>query len=363
MTRIVTLLALVLATLTLALGDRVGEGEVKVTLPGPEWQYEDYGSELYAWWPNPDDPDLDFGNLSVYTFQVSPISEAEGRADLGKTLDALAELLDKNIQDNYQVIEMGDAIRETGSYLMVGRYYTDEAFGWGDQGEDAQRFYNLDAFYLQGDHIFAANFYTVLEKADEIKGMMPEILTGVELPEWVIDRYADGDVAELGGFTITIGDGPWIAAEDFGGANLTAYDGFDQMANLMVYWVDEPALGEKTAAVLKDELRVFLDEYFTGFEVNYIADGFAREGESPYAAWAYHVDMGLGDEYHYDAQQIVAGQSYYIEATVPAAYEDRMAPVVAEMAEGTVVEPGTGMYDDTWDFIDESDVPPDGGGE
>jgi len=362
MTRVVTLLALVLATITLALGDRVGEGEVKVTLPGPEWQYEDYGSELYAWWPNPDDPDFDFGSLSVYTFQVSPISEAESRADLGKTLDVLAELLDSNIRDNYQVIEMGDAIRETEPYLMVGRYYTDEAFGWGDEGEDAQRFYNLDAFYLQGDHIFAANFYTVLEKADEVKGMMPEILSDVELPEWVADRYTDGEVADLGGFTVTMGDGPWIAVEDFGGANLTAYDGFDQMATLMLYWVDEPVEGEKTAAVLKDELRVFLDEYFTGFEVNYIGDGFAREGESPYAAWAYHVDTGLGDEYHYDAQQIVAGQPYYIEAVVPAAYEDRMAPVVMKMAEGTVIEPGAGSYD-YWDYIDESDVPPDEGGE
>ncbi|MCX7021812.1 MAG: hypothetical protein NTW26_05995 [bacterium] len=363
MIRVVALLVLALATLTFALGDRVGEGDVKVTLPGPDWQYEDYGSELYAWWPNPDNPDFDFGSLSVYTFQVSPISETEGRADLADTMDSLAELLDSNIQDNYQVVEMGDAIRETGTYLMVGRYYTDEAFGLGDEGEDAQRFYNLDAFYLQGDQIFAANFYTVLEKADEIKGMMPEILTGVELPEWEADRYNDGDVADLGGFTVTLGDGPWIGVQDYGGASLTAYDGFAQMASLMLYWVDEPVEGVKTAAQLKDELRVFLDEYFTGFEVNYIGDGFAREGESPYAAWAYHVDMGLGEEYHYDAQQIVAGQPYYIEAVVPAAYESRMAPAVIKMAEGTVVAPGTGVYDGAPTNIDDSGMPPDGGGE
>jgi hypothetical protein len=366
MTRVVTLLALVLATLTLALGDRVGEGEVKFNLPGPEWQYEDYGSELYAWWPNPDDPDFDYGSLSVYTFQVSPVSETEGRADLAGTMDALAALLDQNIQDNYLVIELGDAIRETEPYLMVGRYYTDEAFGWGDEGgEDAQRFYNLDAFYLRGDHIFAANFYTVLEKADAVKAMMQEILTGVELPAWEADRYSDGEVADLGGFTVTMSDGPWIAVQDYGGASLTAYDGFDQMANLMLYWVNEPVEGVKTAATLRDELRVFLDEYFTGFEVNYIGDGFAREGESPYAAWAYHVDMGLGDEYHYDAQQIIEGQSYYIEATVPAAYEARMAPAVEKMAEGTVIEPGAGTYDDMWDFMggydEETPVEPDGG--
>jgi hypothetical protein len=355
MTRVVTLLVLVLATLTLALGDRVGEGEVKVTLPGPEWQYEDYGSELYAWWPNPDDPDFDFGSLSVYSFQVSPVPEAEVAPSLEETLDALAELLDKNIQDNYMVIEMGDAIRQTEPYLMVGRYYTDEAFGWDDEGEDAQRFYNLDAFYLRGDYIFAANFYTVLEKADEVKGMMEEILTGVELPAWEAERYSDGDVADLGGFTVTLGDGPWIAVQDWGGVSLTAYDGFDEMANMMLYWVDEPVEGEKTAAELKDELRVFLDEYFTGFEVNYISDGFAREGESPYAAWSYHVDVGLGDEYHYDAQQIVAGQSYYIEAVVPLAYEARMAPVVEGMAEGTVIAPGTGNYDDLWDLMGDYD--------
>ncbi|OGD71818.1 MAG: hypothetical protein A2Y64_03720 [Candidatus Coatesbacteria bacterium RBG_13_66_14] len=352
MIRVVTLLALVLATLTLALGDRVGEGDVKVTLPGPEWQYEDYGNELYAWWPNPDDPDFDFGSLSVYTFQVSPVSEAEGRADLADTMDALAGLLDKNIQDNYLVIELGDAIRQTEPYLMVGRYYTDEAFGWGDEGEEAQRFYNLDAFYLRGDHVFAANFYTVLDKADEVKGIMLEILSDLELPESEADRYTDGEVADLGGFTVTLGDGPWIAVEDFGSASLTAYDGFDKMANLMLYWVNEPVEGEKTAATLKDELRVFLDEYFTGFEVKYIGDGFAREGESPYAAWAYHVDMGLGEEYHYDAQQIVAGQSYYIEAVVPAAYEARMAPVVVKMAEGTVIAPGAGAYDDLWNLIE-----------
>ncbi|MCK4592966.1 hypothetical protein KAU45_00590 [bacterium] len=360
MTRIVTLLLILLATFALALGDRVGEGEIKVNLPSPDWEYEDYGNEIHAWWPNPDDPDLDFGTLSLYSFQLSPVSEDQGRADLEKTLTALADLLDEHIQDNYLVVEMGMSIRVTEPYLMVGRYYTDEGFGWEEESEEPQRFFNLDALYLHSDYIFAANLYVVEEKADEIEGGMEEVLTGVELPEWEAQRYTDGDVVSLGGFTLTVGDGPWIAVEDFGGVTLTAYDGFDEMANLMMYRVDEPdPTGEKTAEQLMGELREFLDSYFTGFEVEYVGDGFAREGQTPYAAWAYHVDLGLGDEYHYDAQLILEGESYYLEAVVGVEYEDRMAPVLEKMAEGTVIEPGAGSFEDYWDFMEDFDDAPE----
>ncbi|HDR06428.1 MAG TPA: hypothetical protein ENN88_02230 [Candidatus Coatesbacteria bacterium] len=361
MTRRMTLTVLLLATLALAFGVRVGEGEVKVTLPSSEWQYEDYGTELYAWWPNPDDPELDFGNLSIYHFQVSPLSETAGRADLDKTLSALADMLDSYILGNYAVLEMGEAIRETGPYLMAGRFYTDEGYGWGEGGDETRQFFNLDALYLQEGHIFAANLYTVGQKADELKGLMPEVLKGIELPEWETDLYGDGAVISLGGYTLVAGDGPWVAFEDLGGVRLTAYDGFDEKANMMIYWVDEPdPTGEKTAAVLKDELKVFLDEYFTGFEVEYLGHGFAREGECPYAAWAYRVDMGQGVEYHYDAQQLVAGQSYYLEAAVPATYEARMAPVVTRMAEGLVIEPGAGDYSHLWELFEDVEEEPDG---
>ncbi len=359
MTRIVTLFLILLVTFAFALGDRVGEGEIKVNLPSPDWEYEDYGSELYAWWSNPDNPDLDFGSLNVYSFQMSPLSEVLGRDDLEKTLTALTDLLDEYIQDNYMIVEMGMSIRSTEPYLMVGRYYTDEAFGWGEESEESQLFYNLDALYLQQGYIFIASLYVVEEKAGEIEGDMEDILTGVELPEWEAERYSDGDVVSLGGFTVTVGDGPWIVAEDFGGVTLTAHDGFDEMAKLMMYWVDEPyPPGEKTAEALKADLREFLDEYFTGFEVEYVGDGFAREGETPYAAWSYHVDIGLGDEYHYDAQLILEGQSYYLEAVVPVEHEERMAPVVVKMAEGTVIEPDAGDYTDFWETMEDYEEEP-----